>query len=210
MRFADLDAVTIDAHGTLLELVEPVLRLAEALRSHGVDLGTEQVAAAFREEVEYYGAHAETARDGATLQALREECAGVFLRAARVELDPTAFCSSYVDALAFEPVPGAVETVRMLVARGIALAVVANWDPSLRDHLQSTDLARYFASVVVSAEVGARKPDPRPFRVALAELGVSSDRALHVGDSEIDEIGAAAAGLRFARAPLADAFAGWS
>jgi HAD superfamily hydrolase (TIGR01509 family) len=59
--------------------------------------------------------------------------------------------------------------------------------------------------VVTSAEVGLPKPDPAVFRRALELLGVRPERALHVGDSESDETGARAAGMRFAPAPLAAA-----
>jgi FMN phosphatase YigB (HAD superfamily) len=43
------------------------------------------------------------------------------------------------------------------------------------------------------------------FRRAVELLGVRPERALHVGDSESDEAGARAAGMRFAPAPLAAA-----
>jgi FMN phosphatase YigB (HAD superfamily) len=39
---------------------------------------------------------------------------------------------------------------------------------------------------------------------------VQPGRALHVGDADEDEQGAAAAGMRFVSAPLASAFTGWA
>jgi hypothetical protein len=50
MRFADLDAVTIDAFGTLVELVDPTAELQELLRARGIERDREQVADAFRTE----------------------------------------------------------------------------------------------------------------------------------------------------------------
>ena len=42
--------------------------------------------------------------------------------------------------------------------------------------------------------MGARKPDPHPFAVALERLGVRAERAVHVGDDPMcDEAGALAA-----------------
>jgi HAD superfamily hydrolase (TIGR01549 family) len=67
-----------------------------------------------------------------------------------------------------------------------------------------------FSAVVTSAEAGAAKPDPAVLQLALERLRVEPARALHVGDEDEDEQGAAAAGVRFAPAPLATAFAGWS
>jgi putative hydrolase of the HAD superfamily len=63
--------------------------------------------------------------------------------------------------------------------------------------------AGFFTAIVSSAEAGAAKPDPEVFHLALERLGVSADRALHVGDGDVDRDGAAAAGLAFAPAPLA-------
>ena len=51
-------------------------------------------------------------------------------------------------------------------------------------------------AVVISAELGAAKPDPAIFRAALERLGAAADDAIHVGDSvEHDVAGARAAGL---------------
>jgi 2-haloalkanoic acid dehalogenase type II len=52
-------------------------------------------------------------------------------------------------------------------------------------------------SVVVTAEqAGAYKPDPRPYRMALAELGVPPERTLFVAGSPSDVRGASEAGMR--------------
>jgi HAD superfamily hydrolase (TIGR01509 family) len=45
------------------------------------------------------------------------------------------------------------------------------------------DLARHFHFVGISGELGAWKPDPEAFRLALAPLGVAPHEALMVGDS---------------------------
>jgi HAD superfamily hydrolase (TIGR01493 family) len=47
--------------------------------------------------------------------------------------------------------------------------------------------------------VQAYKPDPLVFRRALQQLGLQPQEVLHVGDSDIDDVGGAkAAGLRVA------------
>jgi putative hydrolase of the HAD superfamily len=198
-----VDAVTIDAYGTLVTLRDPVPALADALRARGVERTREQVEQAFRAEVEYYVPRSHEGRDEATLALLRRDCAHVFLEAAGAELDPDEFAPAFVAALEFEPVPGAVEAAAELAARGIGTAVVSNWDVGLRDHLRRLGLD---VPVVTSAEAGAPKPDPAVFRLALELLGgVPAERALHVGDSPADEEGARAAGMQFRPAPLAAA-----
>ncbi len=209
MRFADLDAVTVDGYGTLLELEDPVARLQQALRRRGIHRRRTQVQAAFAAEAGHYRPRAHLGRDPDSLAALRRECVQVFLEALHAPLACHEFVDDFMASLVFRPVPGAVETLRRLRQHGLALAVVANWDCSLSSQLQRLDLHHLFAAVITSAEAGLPKPDPTPFRLALARLGVEPARALHVGDEPSDEQGAQAAGMRFAPAPLSQAFRDW-
>ena len=210
MRFADLDAVTVDGYGTIVQLVDPVPALATALAGHGVERDAEAVRAAFLAEVAYYKPAALRGRDTASLAALRHECSRVFLEAAAADLDPALFVDAFMASIVMEPVPGAVEALHALRGRGLELAVVSNWDVGLAEHLERLGIASLFSAVATTAEAGAPKPDPAVFRLALGRLGVEPARALHVGDEAADEAGAAAAGMRFAPAPLATAFDGWS
>jgi HAD superfamily hydrolase (TIGR01549 family) len=210
MRFADLDAVTVDGYGTLLTLVDPVPSLLRSLGERGLERDAGLVRDAFAAEVAYYRPEAVRGRDTETLAVLRRDCTGVFLRAASADLDPASFVDSFMASIRFEAVPGALETLASLRARGLELGMVSNWDVGLAEHLERLGVNGLFSAVVTSAEAGAAKPDPTVFRVALERLGVEAGRALHVGDEEEDEQGAAAAGMRFAHAPLASAFAGWT
>jgi FMN phosphatase YigB (HAD superfamily) len=200
---ADLDAVTIDAFGTLVTLRDPLAALDRVLREQGIERTKEQIAAAFSEEGRYYRARSHEGADEASLALLRRDCAAVFLGALDTDLDPGEFAPAYVACLEFEPARGAVAAVGELERLGLRLAVVSNWDVALPEHLERLGLANRFAAVVTSAEAGAPKPDPRIFELALERMGVSPERALHVGDSEADEVGARAAGMAFAPAPLA-------
>ena len=210
MRFAELDAVTVDGFGTLVRLVDPVPTLDRALRELGIERAAGVVRDAFAAEVAYYRPEALTGRDAESLAALRLECTRVFLESAGAEIEPGSFVSSFMGAIAFEPMPGAVETLAGLRARGLELAVVSNWDIGLAEHLERIGAASFFSTIVTSAEAGAAKPDPAVFQLALERLGVRPDRALHIGDEAEDEEGAQAAGMRFAHAPLATAFEGWA
>jgi len=88
-------------------------------------------------------------------------------------------------------------TLASLKARGLRLGIVSNWDDRLRPLLRLLRLDHYFESIVVSCEVGARKPDPRIFEAACAALGSAPSQTLHVGDSrEMDYHGAQSAGLQ--------------
>jgi putative hydrolase of the HAD superfamily len=201
MRFAELDAVTLDAHGTLVELANPVPELDRCLRERRIERGGQEIALAFAAEVDYYRDHAHEGRDAETLARLRLECTGVFLGALEAELTPEEFVDAFVGSIRFEALPGTRRSLRALQRRGLALAVISNWDVDLCAHLDEAGLGGL--AVVTSAEAGAPKPATAVFELAVQRLGVRRDRTLHVGDSEADEVGAAAAGLRFAPAPLA-------
>jgi HAD superfamily hydrolase (TIGR01509 family) len=198
-----LDAVTVDAMGTLVELDAPVDRLAFALRERGMERSGEQVAAAFKREVAYYLQHKLSARDDAGLAALRRECARVFLKSASADIDPTAFAPAFVEAMVFEPVEGSVGAVENLRAAGLVIACVSDWDIGLEEQLSEAGIGHLFDLVLTSAEAGAPKPDPALFEEALRRLGVPPARALHVGDSEADRAGASATGMAFEAVPLA-------
>ncbi len=200
-----VEAVTIDAYGTLVTLRDPVPSLRKALAARGADRSLADVQRAFHAEVAYYVPRSHEGRDEAALALLRRDCARVFLEAAGADIAPEEFAPAFVEALVFEAVAGATAACRALAEAGLRLAVVSNWDVGLHDHLARLGLTAIVHEVVTSAEAGAPKPDPAVFRLALERVGVRPDHAVHVGDAPADEEGARAAGLRFEPAPLADA-----
>jgi HAD superfamily hydrolase (TIGR01509 family) len=200
---AALDGVTVDAYGTLVTLVDPVPALTAALAERDVLRDREVVVHGFRTEVVHYTKHSAEGHDEAGLARLQRDCARVFLEAVAAELDAREFAPVYAAAMKFELLPGVVAALDRLRSLGLELAVVANWDLTLRRMLDEVGLAPYFRAVVHAAA----KPAADGFLRALAELDVDAARALHIGDDEVDELGATAVGMRFAPAPLPDAVA---
>jgi len=192
-------AVLLDAMGTLLTFEPPAPRLRGALlASTGVDVGEPAAARAIRAEIAYYRAHLGTGGDDAGLAALRRASA----EAMRPELDGLPIDGEQLTAAlleslrfhAFPEVPGALREMR---SAGLRLVVVSNWDVSLHERLAETGLAPLVDGAVASAEVGFAKPAPEIFARGLAIAGVEAAEAVHVGDSEVEDVqGARAAGLR--------------
>jgi FMN phosphatase YigB (HAD superfamily) len=208
MRFADLDAVTVDAHGTIVDLLDPVPALCRALAGHGVDADPGAVTRAFHAEIAYYRPRGSQGRAAESLRRLREECVAVFLGDLGADLDAAAFTDPYIATFVFEALEGTFEGLRSLRARGLAIAVVSNWDVSLHEELDRLGIAPLVDLVVTSADAGVEKPDPGILLAALERLGVAPARALHIGDRDEDEQAARAAGMHFAPAPFAAAVAG--
>jgi HAD superfamily hydrolase (TIGR01509 family) len=192
---AQLDAVTIDAYGTLLTIIDPFPQLERLLPSHG----RAEIERAFYAEADFYRQRAHTGHDATSVVTLREDCTRVFNESLGSSLSP----DEYVGALEFEPLPGVGEALERLRALGLSLAVVGNWDWSVHLRLEESGLAPFF-SVVVPA---ANKPSPEGILQALDQLRVQPARALHVGDERGDEDAAKAAGVQFAPAPLAEVVA---
>jgi putative hydrolase of the HAD superfamily len=66
-----------------------------------------------------------------------------------------------------------------------------------RKELERLGLAPLVDSIVLCGDCGWRKPSPRIFEHACAELGVRGDECIFVGDDlEWDVAGSAAAGMR--------------
>lgn len=92
--------------------------------------------------------------------------------------------------------PDVMPALEALQAMGMPMAVISNFGTHLRDLLARLDLLRFFDRVVVSAEVGIAKPDPRIFDLLVEKVELPRQRLLYVGDHIGDDIeGARGAGL---------------
>lgn len=199
-RLSGYRAVLVDALGTLVELESPWPLLRHTLaRRHGIEVPEEEAKQAMLQEMAYYRAHHREGSDQESLRELRRSCALVL----REHLPQTGVLTTgelteaLLDSLRFVPYPDAAPTLAVLRAAGMRLAVVSNWDCSLRSVLAGVGLAAAVDEVVVSAEVGASKPDRTVFEAALERLRCKAEQALFVGDSlETDVAGAQAAGIR--------------
>ena len=194
-------AVLLDSLGTLVALDDPVPRMRAELARRGFEVEAEVVARAFGAEVAYYVEHHLEGRDRSTLAELRNRCAAVLLDELGIpELPLPDAREVLLGSLSFTAFDDTVPALRELRDRGLRLAVVSNWDSSLRAVLESAGVLELMDAVISSAEVGAAKPDPAPFRAALDALGCRAEEAAHVGDREDNDVrGAEAAGIRAVR-----------
>lgn len=91
------------------------------------------------------------------------------------------------------PWPGTQEILVTLKAQ-MPLAVVTNCSGRL-GRMAVAKVGVEFDVVVIAERAGAYKPDPRPYQMALDELGVTPDKALFVAGSVFDVNGAGAMGI---------------
>ncbi|MFC7410032.1 phosphoglycolate phosphatase [Hydrogenophaga atypica] len=96
-----------------------------------------------------------------------------------------------------QPYPHVVDTLHTLRAQGVKLAVVTNKEGVYtRRVLDAHSLTPLFDRVVSGDSLPSKKPDPAGAKGCMAELCVSADRTLFVGDSSIDAATARNAGVR--------------
>jgi HAD superfamily hydrolase (TIGR01549 family) len=78
-----------------------------------------------------------------------------------------------------------------------SLALVSNFDhpPHVYKVLTELGLGTLFNVIIISGEVGVKKPDPRIFQIALERTGLRPDEVVYVGDTDEDVNGARAAAI---------------
>ncbi|MBN1106153.1 MAG: HAD family hydrolase [Deltaproteobacteria bacterium] len=198
-------AVAFDLFNTLITVDSETLKVAnatliEALRESGFQLDEESFKTGYREAA----------------VRLLEEC-----RATGRETHNRFWISAGLASLGHEVDPydpritGAVEayfsgfycrirliegTRRMLamLKEDYRLGLLSNFThgPAARRIIAETGLAPFFQVVLISGELGYRKPSPIVFEKLVEQLGVEREHILYVGDDpEPDIAGAQAAGL---------------
>lgn len=91
------------------------------------------------------------------------------------------------------------EAVLEALAPNHRLALCSNFShaETARAILADAGLDRHLSSIVISEEIGLRKPRPEIFAAVAESLGLAAREILHVGDDlRADVAGAAAAGMR--------------
>jgi HAD superfamily hydrolase (TIGR01549 family) len=207
-----LRAVTLDLWGTLIESRDPIGKierrremLLTAIRTAGFPLELEQLRGGFR-------AARRVIDDGIVRDRRDIGPPGRWEELMRqLNIPPESVPFSAVTAayeeLTLEYLPNLLEGVEAAVeklASKYKIGLICNTGYTggrvLREVLAQHGLIRYFDVLTFSNEHGWLKPNPTIFHHTLAELGVSPEHALHIGDTEdMDIAGAKAAGLYSAR-----------
>jgi putative hydrolase of the HAD superfamily len=194
----------LDAMGTLIHLRDSVgVTYAQLAHNHGMAVEPDRIDRAFGQA---YRSAPPLAFPGLAGDALRQaEIAwwGERIRSSLLAAggsDPPAaliqdLFNHYAEPAAWRVYPDVAAQLERWSQRGLALAVVSNFDTRLPGLLEGLGLARWLQAIVISSNAGAAKPDPAPFQLALDQLGLAAHQAWHVGDSPEDTAGAAAAGL---------------
>ncbi|HEV2189114.1 MAG TPA: HAD-IA family hydrolase [Stellaceae bacterium] len=92
------------------------------------------------------------------------------------------------------PWSGVASELEQLATAGIKLGVATNCSEAL-GRVAADCVGVRFDVVATAERAGFYKPDPAPYQLALAELGIAPDRCLFVAGSAYDLVGASRVGL---------------
>jgi putative hydrolase of the HAD superfamily len=89
------------------------------------------------------------------------------------------------------------KVLETLKRSGMKLGLISNGKKQFqRENLIALGIAEYFDTILISEEIGLRKPDPRIFQKGLDHLSVVAEESIFVGDHPENDVKAArAAGM---------------
>jgi putative hydrolase of the HAD superfamily len=194
--------VVFDAVGTL---IKPVPSVAEAYsaaaRRQGVGLDPEEAKARFQLHFQSDKVHAEqgvlSTNEATERRRWRMIVSGVLPEVADTDRAFAELWDHFGRPESWWCYPDVPMVLDSLAEQGIAVCVGSNFDGRLRGVVNGLPQLRDWAdSLVISSEVGFRKPHPSFFHAACAHLGLPPAEILCVGDDpENDVRGAIRAGL---------------
>jgi putative hydrolase of the HAD superfamily len=201
-----IKAIGFDLFNTLLTidpraLEDGVERLMASLAASGIPVKEESFRDAYRESALRF--MYETRLDGRETHNRFWISAALMSQGYQVEPDDpriaaavTAYFSAFMGRCLL--IPGTLEMLETLMG-SYRLGLLSNFThpPAIRDIIDSLGLTPRFDVVLISGELGYRKPHPLVFQHLIHGLGVKRDQILYVGDDpESDIMGATQAGIR--------------
>ena len=98
----------------------------------------------------------------------------------------------------WHPAEDTIPTLKILKKQGYKIGVISNAGDAKNAHrlIDRNNLSRYMDFILISAEIGVRKPAPLIYKMALDHLGASPQDAVMVGDTlRADILGAQQVGM---------------
>jgi putative hydrolase of the HAD superfamily len=195
--------IVLDAVGTLIDPCPAVaVAYCAAAQRQGIELEPTRVKSRFARcfgQDEIDEARGPLATDEAVeVRRWRRIVAGVLPEVPDPERAFDELWRHFGRASAWRLFPDALPAIRMFQGAGLGLRIASNFDARLRGVLAGMpEVAELSEAVVISSEIGWRKPHPAFYGAACNALGMSPGEVLAIGDDpENDFHGPTRAGLR--------------
>jgi putative hydrolase of the HAD superfamily len=188
--------IFFDAGGTLIRPARPVGEIyAQAARNYGRNWDGAALNQTFRQVFrKLSGEHAGSVpRDGDHRAWWRQVVRETIERV--TPLDESFPFEVYFEELyhlfhradLWRTFPEVEEVLGRLKKEQYRLAILSNWDNRLHATLEGLELSDYFDARLVSAELGAEKPQAEIYAQAVKRMGIRPEEALMVGDEPIND-----------------------
>ncbi len=197
-----IHAVFLDAVGTLLHPDPPAAQVYfEVGRRHGSRLDASVVAQRFahafrrQDEADHAtGLRTDEAHEEARWRAIVAE---VLSDVSDAEACFVQLHQHFAQPQSWACAPGTAQTLATLSDQGYQLGIASNFDSRLRRVATGIDALRPLRHLVISTEVGWRKPAPAFFVELCRRTGLLPQQILFLGDDAVNDYqGARAAGLQ--------------
>jgi len=202
---AKVKAVIFDYIGTLVNcksysMDASRIKLYNALVDHGFKVEQDKFLEAYiRAHEKYRLVRYEQLREVTNAvwvaDALREVGFNVDVEEARVKAALNVFFQDYINSLYLRE--GAEKLIQKALRHGW-VGLISNFTraPVIYSSMSQLGISGFFDAIVVSEEIGWRKPSAHIFNEALSKLKIKASEAVFIGDSPLEDIkGAKDAGL---------------
>ena len=202
----NVTAIGFDLFNTLITvepqtMPEALERLIQSLKKSGLSINDEPFKKAYKENTIKFIERAR--QDG------RETHNSIWISAALEEFGEYVAPDDHDIGKAVEeyftafydysrPIPGTIEMLEV-IQRQYPIGLLSNFThgPAAKKILEITGLDNCFKTILISGELGYRKPYPLVFQILADKLGVDKGQLIYIGDDpEADVQGAENAGLR--------------
>ena len=199
-------AIGFDLFNTLITmetsaLKDALVRLTSSLEETGLAFERDAFVRAYREEV--FKFLEKTRRDGKESHnrfwisgALKKLGHSVSPDDPKIVASVDTYFSAFIQYANL--IPGTLEMLETLNNR-YRIGLLSNFThpPAARKIISHLGLTSFFEVVLISGDLGYRKPHPTVFQIFIQEMGVPEEKIAFVGDDpEADIIGASEAGLQ--------------
>jgi putative hydrolase of the HAD superfamily len=208
LRHDRVRGILLDFYGTIaeapgLELETVVQVMVDSLARNGIEVEPDEFLHVYRLTLQHYLGVMRKGRETRNAQWVADTLTRMGHPVSEEDERVQAAVDGYFDHYAGQIVfyPDALEVLPAL-GRRWPLGLVSNFtDPRpVRRTLERDGLTDRFRAVVVSAELGFRKPHPLIFETALAQMGLEAGEVLFVGDDPVEDVdGARDMGMLTAR-----------
>jgi 2-haloacid dehalogenase len=188
---ADIRACVFDAYGTLFDVAAATARCRDVLGGKA-----ERLAALWRDKQLQYAWLRTVAGRHADFWQVTQDALDFALES--LELTETGLREQLMHLyLSLDPFPEVPPVLRELRGTGRALAILSNGTPGmLAAAVESAGLAGIFDQVLSVEGVGAYKPHPEVYRLAVDRLGLAAGAIAFISSNAWDAHAAAVFGMR--------------